>query len=759
MGGRNGFRAVFRAFLIVAGILCACGGQTERTGEDAALKNAVGEADGWTVDGEAAGNWLWEDSIQAPADADSRFLLFRPDSLVYLSRETAEYQLHIYDFSSDNPAEHHEEAKPLQYPAEGFDTSYLSGVCFDPSGTDEIWGLWNRNVHPASRENRADAEGEAAVHELVRYDLSGRALEVIPLDGRAEINDSAYCLQVAKTEGFCYLLAAGRLISFTDGGRLTETWEAAPVSGMVFLQDSLYLIEADEQGKQTTLRRLADGALSEVLYEIPLSMNQFATGEDGLLYLSTLESLYRCDLENRTAELVLRWGDADLNYMEIRSLVGVAEDTVSVYAHENGQFVLNRLKPSDLADQRVKLTIAGNRYDQHLAYWIYEFNRSNENYKVVLDDPGFADLPLEEVQMKLQLKLTSSAPPDLVDVGDFADWREMAGNGAFTDLTPFLEAGSPIRESDYLPNIWACGTVGGKQVFIPYSFQFQMLFGQERYVGGDMGWTLEELLAASGRYEEIPVFCYNPDSCLQLLLRSGIEEFVDHSRKTCDFENKLFYDTLECAGRADVGKLDLSDNSEEWTPFDNIKNQRCLLDHIVTIDKIEQYLAYQSAVPVGSAEKVQLAVKGFPSKDGQPRGIGSMMGAERLAICDSSPHKEGAWQFIEYVIEEAWGTDPYSRLVLSAKTDRMRDCFLHEGQHITFSDIERAGVELPEPAEEDVEELMAIVAGLQFESEQDDAILRIIGEEARAYFNGQKSKEETAAVIQSRVGLYLAERR
>ena len=40
---------------------------------------------------------------------------------------------------------------------------------------------------------------------------------------------------------------------------------------------------------------------------------------------------------------------------------------------------------------------------------------------------------------------------------------------------------------------------------------------------------------------------------------------------------------------------------------------------------------------------------------------------------------------------------------------------------------------------------------------QGDAVLQIISEEAAAYYKGQKSVDEAAAVIQSRIKIYVGE--
>lgn len=65
--------------------------------------------------------------------------------------------------------------------------------------------------------------------------------------------------------------------------------------------------------------------------------------------------------------------------------------------------------------------------------------------------------------------------------------------------------------------------------------------------------------------------------------------------------------------------------------------------------------------------------------------------------------------------------------------------------------------EFREITKEDEEQLLFIVEGLRFTSNQDEIILQIVIEEAQEYFQGQKSEEDVARIIQNRVQMYLWE--
>ena len=64
---------------------------------------------------------------------------------------------------------------------------------------------------------------------------------------------------------------------------------------------------------------------------------------------------------------------------------------------------------------------------------------------------------------------------------------------------------------------------------------------------------------------------------------------------------------------------------------------------------------------------------------------------------------------------------------------------------------------LPEFSQTDIDAIMGILKGLKFQVNGETEVLKIIKEEAAAYFAGQKAAEEVSDIIQSRVQVYLKE--
>ncbi|MCD7835540.1 MAG: hypothetical protein LUG83_02560, partial [Lachnospiraceae bacterium] len=249
------------------------------------------------------------------------------------------------------------------------------------------------------------------------------------------------------------------------------------------------------------------------------------------------------------------------------------------------------------------------------------------------------------------------------------------------------------------------------------------------------------------RYPDISLFNYSSDMTLECLMRMGLAEFVDNSDKTCSFEQELFYRILRISAASEHTFLE---DSANISFFYDIVNKRCLLEP-TTLTIPESFLMFQTKVSLSSGNTGVLALKGIPSSDGQ---AGAWLDARgpRYAIPSNSSNKEGAWQFIEYVLLCDSGT-VYESLYLPARTDELLNRLQNIRPQI-LGDDEIS--ELPEWTEEYNESFYAIIENA-YEDRTDDVIYEIILEEAQYYFNGVKTEQEVAKVIQNRIQLYLSE--
>lgn len=683
------------------------------------------EAGEWEIHEDVGEPWTISNTIQLPI-MNPKYILCSDDALLYLSNNTSEYVLHTLSLQSYSQ----ETGVSLQYPeADGVSDFYLLGIYSQNFGTSDFLGLW---------EKRSESD-EQNGYILAQYDLQGNITHILQLNQTKLKEYASNIKKIMKEDDVYYLLTNDRLIVITEDGTFKEIKQVAEKSELLTLQDNLFLLE--NYNNKTIIHQLSKGVLLKDVYEIPISANLFLTGEDGKIYLSQGDQLYRCDVEDSSAELVLQWSNAGVKYLSLQSVIKAKKDKIVILGYVNDGYEIQIIKPTEMADKRTVITLISNQYDAWLQDRAYEFNQENETYKIIIQDPGISTHDEEDLQNRIQLLLTSANPPDMVDLGLIENWRDYAEKNLFEDLTPYLETSEVVNQADYLPNILAGGKVEEKQIFIPYAFTFSMLYGQEKYLGDDLGWTLEELVQISRKQEDLSTFNLDSSSCLHHLMSIGMEEFIDFSELKCDFENQLFYDVLQCAAESGLEKGSY-DNF-----YDDIVEERALMS-VAPIVNVEFYLGYTGTVPgLIPDSEIKLTVKGYPSKDGQVKGYASMKSSTCFAISSGSNHKEGAWKFIEYL--QTYKDNFYMQF------PARKDWLIERMQSISQNSF--ANIELREYTQNDIDNLLYIIDRLKIQTKQDEIILKIIDEEAQAYFNGQKSEEEVSKIIQSRVQLYLSE--
>ena len=127
-----------------------------------------------------------------------------------------------------------------------------------------------------------------------------------------------------------------------------------------------------------------------------------------------------------------------------------------------------------------------------------------------------------------------------------------------------------------------------------------------------------------------------------------------------------------------------------------------------------------------------------------------------IAINASSANKEGAWEFIEYLLSEevqrqvAENSFSVNRKIFQEAVDKAdkENVYAYNkwypAQEIYITD-------------ESIANCLMWIEGARPEPANTQYILRIVQEEAAYYFAGDKNTEEVSATIENRVRLYLAE--
>jgi len=395
--------------------------------------------------------------------------------------------------------------------------------------------------------------------------------------------------------------------------------------------------------------------------------------------------------------------------------------------------------------EKVPIVVRGIKTDDWLGIKTSSFNAENSTYHVVLESCGSGN-DGDEFSRLTSVQVGSGKGPDILcgDIGlDYI--AGMLEKGALEDLAPYMKA-SGIREEDYFPLAFSGWRTDEKIYGVNYRMKLSGSQIDEEVLGGRGTPDIVKLTDALLTWEGNGIYMegYGPGAVLEALLQGtdSLWGMVDWEDGWCDFSTPLFGRLLEAARRyGDDGRSTAGSAVIKSTDFDSL----------FWFD--------------GRAEREAdgRSICGVLFDDGCHAAFSS---DHILAVNANSPNKEGAWEFISYLIsEKCQSKDSDNLMVLPPVHRKAFDTWQQkviENYALVHyvNGIERYpayyGTDLSE--EKKAEYLRAIEEAKPLPI-RTAPILKIILDEAEAYFDGYKSVDEISRVINNRVQLYLDERK
>jgi ABC-type glycerol-3-phosphate transport system substrate-binding protein len=373
---------------------------------------------------------------------------------------------------------------------------------------------------------------------------------------------------------------------------------------------------------------------------------------------------------------------------------------------------------------------------------------------------------------RLNQEITSNNPPDILLVYSGAiDLEAYAAKGVLEDFNKYLEKSENLKKEDLVDSVVRAFTIQDKLIGLPSKFGLQTVIGKTSVVGEKAGWTIEQLQALMDQYpEEKLLEGKTKSSILNLCLTFSIDSFIDWDKGTCHFDDDTFKGILELANRF---QQDENRNEPSVASLNGagsgIGSGSQLLEQAYLFGVTDyQLMLARAGEPITCI--------GYPTSDGSV-GNGIQVSDGLFAIPAKSKHKDGAWAFLETVFQS--GSDAFSmnlpvskkeleRVFTEASTPEYQ--YDQDGNPILGADGEKIKVmkggfsvnggemiELYEATPEEIEGLKTLIDSAGKAPSVATEIGTIIYEEVQGYFEGQKTVDEVADIIQSRVQIYVSE--
>lgn len=491
---------------------------------------------------------------------------------------------------------------------------------------------------------------------------------------------------------------------------------------------------------------------------------------------------YGINTADGTAVNILNWLNCNIDSDNISGVACLDDGRIVCVTNEYNEKTqtstpelafLTKTKASSVEQKKV-LTLATQYLDSNLKSKVLEFNKSNPDYRIDVTDYSQynTDTDYEAGLKKMNTEILTGNIPDIIFTSG-VNVEQLVTKGVLADLDQFMDKDTTVNKSALMDNVVKATEIDGKLYTAVPSFTLFTVMGSPAIVGDKPGWTVDDLQAAFKKMPEgSTVFddTVARSDILNTCLAMDMDDYVNWSTGNCTFDQGGFQKLLEFANTF-PSKIDW--DNYDWEnyvqPAARVAAGKQMLIQAY-IGDINSYMMYKTEF--GG----KMTCIGFPTAN----GVGNMISVDSgYAISAKCADKDGAWQFVRTFLtkdyQESGGAnglptnkEAFNDAVKTAMTQQyqtdekgnvMKDANGNKIKlpygSVYFSDTK--SVDYYAPTQADIDELMTIINGTTKVLKYDTNITDIINDESKAYFDGEKSAEETAKLVQSRVSIYVNE--
>lgn len=622
---------------------------------------------------------------------------------------------------------------------------------------------------------------------FVKMNLQGEELFSVKL------NDIPDFARMSEENGYLYvrdmIFDKGSGIYLNTYGKLMKFDFEGNYSGLIEDNGQPGLFDS------ATFIALMDGGAAAVLYEengisvAPVDLEKGTIGEKSVipgtswsysyyagygydLYLTDLYGVYGYNLGDSDKTQLMSYIDSDLDVYTIYQVVGInGKDFFATYDDmETGYSVpaiFSKVPPEEVKDKQViVLAMAGANWNVRRC--AINFNKENEDYRISIldysslyssDDDYMAGIN------RLNTDIASGKVPDVILLNESMPVESYISKGLFEDLKPYINKDEELDLDNFMPNIVEAFSVNGKMYALVPSYCICSLVAKASDVGEERGWTVQEaadLLASKPEGTWLLENVTRSRMMTYCMSMSG-NQFIDWESGACSFNSDEFIQMLEFIGTFPEEIDEDIYTDDFWDHYDSMWREGRVIGSVYYFGSFRDY----NNVEKGTFGE-EITMIGFPSSNEDGSVIVPDM---QFALSAKSGVKEGAWEFLRTFVTDKYQEEnvtysfplSISRLLELAGEAMEKPYYIDEkGNKVEYDNTHYIGGEeitIPPMTKQETEEMMELLYSFTQVAKQDDTLQNIIEEEAAPYFAGQKSAEDVAAIIQSRVQIYVNENR
>ena len=594
-----------------------------------------------------------------------------------------------------------------------------------------------------------EREDQLFIPVLSLYSYSGQLQKTL----RLKLPQGAVARGVESAGGFLYLNCSDALRIYDGEGELLAAIPHEEWAGAVLLGGdgrAYYRDQRDSGGGTVSAIDPETGSLRELFsYE----KGRLSGGDsEGLFFLILPEGVYRVDAAGETRPLVL-WDECQL----------VSNGLDGIEALDDGRFWLGSmmgtpqlLVPADPSEikARIMLSLAvlpdqetldrGGDVSLHYSGVIRSVNAFNAQSQdccvklLALSEGG--TLSAEQALSRLNARILAGQAPDMLVLEGSLSPFPLIRQGLLRDLREDLETDPDMALEDIVPARAIINDCGGLYVLTD-GFSMESRLGLRSRFGEVWGWSFDDYLRIDAETPEGQMVIYNltRDYFEQMSFCRYLRQAMDWQSCSCDFDNPAFVRVLEAC-------RDMRETPED--PDNMVFGSNLMADGYMATELV--MLGDVTALAAETRRIGQpVSVIGWPTPDGS---CGTDFGVYKpIGVMEGGAHTQLCWSFLKFLLLNGDSGIPSYRPRMERQLEEARHIDPNAQREIWYT-----GLTSP-ISEGEVSQFLELLRRVEHSTLYDETALGILREEAAAFLAGQRSAEEAAARVQSRVSIYMAE--
>lgn len=461
--------------------------------------------------------------------------------------------------------------------------------------------------------------------------------------------------------------------------------------------------------------------------------------------------VYQMNLDESAPKEILDLVDADLDINGFQMARQIDATCFAGIFNVGGVVKLGLFERSEVPEgSRKQMVVLGtmSELDADLRSRIIFFNQTNSQYRITIKQYVAYDKELSALT-QLNNDILSGKMPDILLIDDSMPLQSYISKGLLADVGKLIEEDEELDSEQFMENVFDAFRVEGTLYYVAPAFAVDTLVAKQSKVGDRVGWNQEEFFAvAAGLPRDTEVISeISRYGYLEDYMRVCGREYVNTERGKCNFQSEAFVSMLQFAAT-------LPENVERAYYDENTYDSRYIEDRAllqpVTIRRVRN-LAQQISGCIGE----EIAYVGYPAESREGSCI--RIYGSGFVLSGQSKELEGAWEFARYFLTGDYQRNEMYGDGLPVRQDvfdeKAQEAAVYEGYCFVNDEF----IPVAPMTQGQIDKAVGFIKGLHNSAFEDAVIMNIIREESESFFQGQRTAEDVAGLIQNRAQLYLSE--